>query len=296
MNPGKKEQDIYYALRDVVEYLNDSGIVAVVMGGGQDLSIGIARAFRNEEEFTMSIVDSRVDIKTGRQVTDASNFISRILDENPNLFHLQMIGIQSHQVSPSILQYLRNLTYDYIQLGNLRDDFTVVEPMLRNTSFLSFDISAIKNSDASGHIRPSPNGLYGEEACQIFRYAGLSNKLMVLGLFEVNPVFDTSGLTSGLAAQMIWYFIEVLAHRKNESPSSDKSAFTKYFVEMESDLQPLTFYYQPSTKRWWIEIAREQGESWIIPCRETDYLAAAKQEIPDIWWKYARKTDKLSKY
>jgi len=296
LHPGKKEQDICYALRDIVEYLNDSGIVAVVMGGGQDLSIGIARAFREEEAFTMSVVDSRVDLKTGRQVTDASNFLSRILDENPKLFHLQMIGIQSHQVSPSILKYLRNLTYDYVQLGQLRDDLTVVEPILRNTTFLSFDISAIKNSDASGYFRPSPNGLYGEEACQILRYAGLSNKLMVLGLFEVNPVFDPSGLTSGLAAQMIWYFAEALAHRRKESPSGDKAAFTKYFVEMESELPPITFYYHPSTKRWWIEIAREQGDNWIIPCRETDYLIAAKQEIPDIWWKYARKTDKLSKY
>jgi len=296
LKPGKSERDTYYALRDVVEYLNDSGAVAIVIGGGHDLSIGIARAFKDDDEFTLSVVDSRVDVKSNRQVTDASSFISAIIRENPGLFHLQMIGIQGHLVSPVILNYLKSLTYEAIGLGSIRDDSDLLEPLMRNTTFLSFDMSAVKFSDSPGQCIPSPNGLYSEEACQIFRYAGLSNKLKAIGLFEVNPGCDRSGVTTSLAAQMIWYFAEAFAQRRKETPAVDRSFFTKYYVETGNNIPPLTFYYHPSTMRWWLETDGEEGRKRYIACRKVDYQTAAGQEIPDNWWKYARKTGQMPKY
>jgi formiminoglutamase len=293
LKAGKSAADIHFALRDVVEFLSDSGIIAVVLGGGQDLSIGIARAFRDVNDFTMSVVDRRVDIKNSRQVTGSLNFISRILDENPMLFHLQMIALQSHLVPGAVLEKLRQLTFDYIQLGQLRDDFSLAEPILRNTTFLSFDISSIRQADVKGFYEPSPNGLYGEEACRISHYAGLSNKIKVFGLFEINPEYDYRETTSDLAAQMIWYFLEALIHRSNADPSTDLSVFIKYFVDIEG--HSLVFYKHTGTNRWWIEILNEDNENRIIPCRENDYINATKEEIPDIWWKFARKTNKSLK-
>jgi hypothetical protein len=237
-----------------------------------------------------------VDVKISREATDASNFISAIIRENPGLFHLQMIGIQSHLVSPSVLNYLKGLTFEAIGLGGIRDDSDILEPLMRNTTFLSFDMSAVKFSDSPGQIIPSPNGLYSEEACQILRYAGLSNKLKAIGLFEANPAFDREGVTTSLAAQMIWYFAEALAQRRNETPSVDRSLFTKYYVENLDNIPPLTFYYHPSTMRWWMEMEEEGGRKRFIACRKVDYQTAAGQEIPDIWWKYARKTGRLPKY
>jgi formiminoglutamase len=293
LKPGKTHADIHFALRDMIEFLSDLGIIAVILGGGQDLSIGIARAFRDLKDFTMTVVDRKVDIKTGRQATGSLNFISRILEENPRLFHLQMIGIQSHQVPDSILEKLRQQTFGYIQLGQLRDDFGQSEPVLRNTSFLSFDISSLRQADAMGHYETSPNGLHGEEACRISHYAGLSNKMKVFGLFEVNPDYDYRETTTNLAAQMIWYFLEALVHRLDTDPETDSSAFIKYFVDLEG--HSMVFYKHPATNRWWIEIRNDENESWIIPCRESDYMIAIKEEIPDIWWKFARKTNKSLK-
>jgi len=293
LKPGKTSRDIHFALRDVVEYLNDSGIIAVVLGGGQDISIGIARAFRDVRDFTLSVVDSRVDVKTGRQVTGSSNFISRILNETPQIYHLEIIGIQSHLVSPDILEQLKELTFDYVQLGRLRDDFTMVEPLLRNTTFLSFDISSVRQADAKRHFQPSANGFHGEEACRIAHYAGLSNKMKVFGLFEVNPDDDPEKMTADLTAQMVWYFLEARSHRLDADPTTDKSAFVKYYVEMEG--HPMVFYLHGPTGRWWIEIETGENESVIVPCRESDYASAMKREFPDVWWKFARKTDRLSK-
>jgi len=295
LKPGKSPQDRYFALRDVTEYLADSGVTAVVIGGGQDLSVGISRAFSGKRDYVLSVVDARVDVKIGRQVWDASTFISRILRENPELFQLQMIAIQSHQVPPAVLDFLRVQTFEILTLGQLRDDFSALEPLFRHTTFLSFDISSVRKSDAPGQLHPSANGLFGEEACQVARYAGLSPRLSVFGLFGVNPGADRSGTTPGLAAQMIWYFLEAFAQRRKEDPVTDKTAFTKYYVEMEQHGEPVVFYHHPPTNRWWVGIFGHEGDSLIVPCRENDYKTAVKQEIPDVWWKYARKSDRLSK-
>ena len=260
------------------------------------MSIGISRAFTDDREFVLTVADATVDVKTGREVTGSGNFLSRIMRENPRLFHLQMMGIQSHLVPPAVLDFLRKQTFDYLTLGQLRDDFAAAEPLLRNTSFLSFDLSAVRQSDARGHFRVTPSGLDSEEACRIARYAGLGSKLKVFGLFEANPVLDPGGSTAALAAQMVWYFLEALSHRRTEDPGIDKSLFKKIFVEMVDHGEPMVFYHQASTDRWWIEIFSGEEDRLILPCRETDYLKAVKQEIPEVWWKYARKSERMSKY
>jgi len=295
LKPGKSQHDLLFALRDVVDYLKEAGIITVLLGGGQDLSIGVARAFQGLREFTLGVADCRVDIKTGRETTNSTNFISKIVRENPGLFHLEMIGIQQHFVSPSVLEFLRDQTYDYHQLGQIRDNIHALEPILRNIHFLSFDISTVKQQEAGPQQTPNPNGLYSEEACLIARYAGLSNRLWVFGIFELNPSLEKSGLSAALAAQMVWYFIEGASHRRKEDPAIGKNAFTRYYVEMEDHGEALVFYHHPITNRWWIEIFPEEGESCIVACREADYQKAILKEIPEIYWKYVRKTARLSK-
>jgi arginase family enzyme len=284
---------MFFALRDVVEYLNDSGVITVILGGGQDISIGVAGSFRDDKRFVLSVVDSRADVKTGREATGSSNFISRILSDNPQLFHLQLIGIQNHLVPALILEKLHSQTFDYIRLGQIRDDFSALEPLMRNTTFLSFDMSSVRNADGGGSYHLNPNGLHGEEACRIAHYAGLSHKIRAFGLFEMNPEYDNREMTANLSAQMVWYFLEALDHRLTEDPATDPTAFIKYFVDMEGD--PLVFYNHRASGRWWIEITSGEKENYLIPCLENDYLTASRKEIPDIWWKFARKTDRISK-
>ena len=204
-----------------------------------------------------------------------------------------MIGIQSHLVSPAILEILRQQTFDYIHLGPLRDEFTDVEPLLRNTVFLSFDISSVRQSDARTGFQLSSSGLNGEEACRISHYAGLSNKIKVFGLFEVNPDKDCGAITLDLSSQIIWYFLEAFAHRNMADPVTDQDAFNRYFAELGG--HSVVFYKHLPTGRWWIEISNPEMGRWLIPCREKDYLLAMKEEIPDVWWKFARKTDRFSK-
>jgi arginase family enzyme len=293
LKPGKSIQDMQYALRDVVEYLSGNNIIAVILGGSQDISIGIARAFREEKDFVLTVVDARVDLKTTRETTNPSNFLSKILMENPALLQLQLMGLQSHLVPPSILDSLREKNFDYLRLGDLRDNFNDAEPLLRHTTFLSFDASAIRQAEARTGWMANPGGLTTEEACRISHYAGLGTKIKAFGVFETNPEKESGGLSCNVTAQIIWYFLDALAHRVPADPAFDPAGFNRFFAGVSG--HELVFFQQPSTDRWWIEVAMEGIETLIIPCREKDYLMAMKDEIPDLWWKYARKTEKYSK-
>ena len=92
------------------------------------------------------------------------------------------------------------------------------EPLIRDSEFISIDMGAVRHADAPGASTPSPNGFFGDELCQITRYAGLSEQANILGFFELNPSSDINGQTAHLAAQAAWYFLEGLSHRIRENP------------------------------------------------------------------------------
>ncbi|VAW21662.1 hypothetical protein MNBD_BACTEROID01-2598 [hydrothermal vent metagenome] len=291
----KGEKAIYYALRDIIDYLSEYGITTVLLGGGQDLSVGVAKFFKHNKYFQISTIDQAIDLKTNPQPYDSTNYISRILKENPGVFHINFMGFQHYFVSQEILSKIKGLLYNAIRLGNLRNDPAQIEPLLRDTDFLSFDIGAVRQNDAPGYYNGSPNGLYSEEACQIARYAGLSDKLSVFALFEVNPSYDQNNQTCKLAAQVIWYFLEGYTNRKNDIPGGNTYNYTQYNVEMEELETPLRFIQNPLTERWWFEIDTVDNKKIAVSCTKNDYLAASKKEIPEKWLQFIRKIDKISK-
>ena len=94
---------------------------------------------------------------------------------------------------------LNELNFDTLRLGNVTSKIRNVEPVLRNTDMLSFDLSSIKSSDLNANKYSSPNGLSSVEACKIMRYAGLSDKLSLLAICEYNHVFHLCFLKVKLA-------------------------------------------------------------------------------------------------
>ena len=62
--------------------------------------------------------------------------------------------------------------------------------MLRNTDFLSFDMSSVRSSSFMSNIYVTPNGFDGEESCRIARYAGIGDKITSFGIFEYNQELD----------------------------------------------------------------------------------------------------------
>jgi len=290
LKKAKTSKAIYLALRDIVEYFNELDIVTVVLGGSQDLSFGVSQAFRNNRYFTLSCIDSVLDVKKGKEQFGPTNFLSRIFSALPNLFQFSLLAFQSHLVPHQLFSKTKGVN-EHCRLGLLRDNISLAEPVLRNTNFLSFDIGAIKYSDAPGTSSVNPNGLRSEEACQLAKYAGLSNQLNVFGIFGNDWLKDVGGVTIKLSAQIVWYFLEGQTQRY----SDEKEKLITYKVEVKDIDKPLVFMQCPETLRWWMEVKSMNGLKMLIACSEREYELASDNEIPELWLKYVQKIDEILK-
>ena len=56
-----------------------------------------------------------------------------------------------------------------LRVGKIREHIFEAEPLLREAAMVTFNINAIRYSDAPAQLEPSPNGLFGDEACGLAR-------------------------------------------------------------------------------------------------------------------------------
>ncbi|MFP4469281.1 MAG: formimidoylglutamase, partial [Bacteroidales bacterium] len=294
---GNQVQDSYYALKSTLTEIYKSGALAIVLGGSQDLTYPMYLAFEALGRIVNLVsIDSRLDNSGNSDVPDAASYLSHIILRKPNfLFNYANLGYQSYFVGSTAIKLLNELYFDAHRLGTIREDLEEAEPVLRNADMLSVDISAVRQSDAPGNGNPSPNGFYGEELCQLMRYAGLTPKLSAAGFFEVNPMMDPSGQTAHLTAQMIWYFLEGYMNRSDDFPEEGNSNFIKYIVNGTGNGDDMIFFKSKSTDRWWMQlpVSKDKQEKLsrhiMVPCSYKDYQKACDHELPDRWWKAYQK-------
>jgi formiminoglutamase len=264
LKPATSAKGTFLALRDVVEYLREMNVVAVILGGSHD-------------------------VKKGTETFNSTNYLTRVFKNLPNLFHFSLIGYQNHLVGEKLISQTKGIG-EHLRLGQLRDDFTNAELLLRNADVLSFDMGAIKFSDAPSTPQKNPNGLRSDEACQLARYAGLGAKLSVFGLFNMFENTKTKTCTTtNLGAEIIWYFLEGLAGR---AVPGEK---TVYKVAIDGLEQPVIFNHEEETNRWWFEVRSISGKTLEVACAQQEYKEAAGNEIPGRWLKFVQKMDGLSK-
>jgi len=294
---GNTVDDTYFAVTSVVEALLELNIVPLVIGGGQDLTYAIYRAYKNRKNIiNIAAIDNMFDLGESEERLNSRSFLSHIILHKPNfLFNYTNIGYQTYFVEQGAIDLMRNLFFDVYRLGVLHSDITQVEPLVRDADLLSFDMSAIRQSDAPGNANATPNGFYGEEACQIVRYAGMSDKITSAGFFEMNPALDRNGQTAHLLAQMIWYFIDGFYHRQDDHPSTGTDNYIRYTVQVTDFEDGIVFYKSKASDRWWMElkctdnIREKYRRHYIVPCSAADYQTALADEIPDRWWQAYQK-------
>ena len=294
---GHDIKDTYFALTTSMEALLRKNIVPVIIGGSQDLSYAMYKAYEAMAQIVnVTAIDNAFDLGEEETEINARSYLSKIILTRPNfLFNYTNIGYQTYFVDQSAISLMRKLFFDTVRLGIAQSSMEDVEPLIRNADMVMLDISAIRMSDAPGNLNATPNGFYGEEACQMARYAGFSDKLTSIGFFEANPVYDRCGQTAHLTAQMIWYFIDGFASRTNEFPGKVIDDFFKYHVSVKENEQPIIFYKSKKSERWWMEVncpdnIREKYERhYIVPCSFADYQIACSDEVPDRWWQVYQK-------
>ena len=299
ISAGAAISDTYVALKLVVSELIKLSILPVIIGGGQDLTYAQYLAYEPlEQKVDLVVVDSKFDLDEDDAeglAAKSDTYLNKILLHQPNyLFNFSNIGYQTYFVNQESLKVMNKLYFDVHRLGEFSTDITLTEPILRNANMISFDVGAIRSSDAAANANASPNGFYGEQACQIARYAGMSDKLTSIGFYEFNPAFDTNGQTAMLLAQMVWYFIDGFYNRKKDFPLIPKSQYLVYRASLSDGTSELFFVKSKKSDRWWMQVPYPTGISGnerfhLIPCRYEDYTTAVKGEMPDLWWRTYQK-------
>jgi formiminoglutamase len=274
---GATLADTYAAIKTVVRELLQLNKTVILIGGSHDNTLAQYYAYKDLKKIIeATVIDATIDLKSESQVR-SQNFLMEMLTSEPNMIkHYNHIGFQSYLVHPRMLETMDKLRFDCYRLGKAKEQLEEMEPVIRNSHLVSFDIAAIKYSDAPASIH-SPNGFTGEEACSLTRYAGLSHNLSSIGIYGYDAGKDAKNLTALQIAQMIWYFIDGKSRSIQEAELGERQNFNEYrtaFAEVDT-----IFIQSKKTGRWWMELPNKK----MIACSYNDYLFASNNEIPERW-------------
>jgi len=296
---GEQTTDTYAALRLVVEELVKQGIVPIIVGGGQDLTYAQYRGYENlEQRVELTVIDSRFDLDQDNDdgtTLDSQTYLNKIILHEPDyLFNLSNMAYQTYLVSKESINMYDKLFFTTQRIGAISGRLDQAEPVIRGADMVSFDIGAVRASEAPGNANAQPNGLYGDEACQLARYAGMSDKCSSIGFYEFNPTYDPMEHTAMLVAQMIWCFVDGYYQRKQDMPLYPKSAYIIYRTPLENEDHELVFVKSKKSDRWWMQVPYFGTKSvneryYLVPCRYEDYQLAVGGEMPDLWWRTHQK-------
>lgn len=282
LRPGMDLDETYTRLSEVCRLLLENNTLPLILGGTHDLDIGQYRSYQDMNKLISFLnVDAFLDLEEGYEFPLNNQHINKVLMHDPNyLFSYTHLAHQSYLVDPGLSAVLEKLFFEAYRLGTMRTNLQEMEPAIRSADMLSFDITAIRSSDAPGNQRAQPFGLTGEEACQLCWYAGMNEKLSSAGFYEYNPSLDDEQLkTAAVVATMVWYFIEGYGFRKNEQDFRSND-FLKFTVAMPVEQESITFFKSKVTDRWWMEIPGTKRAS-LVPCTYSDYETATKGEVPE---------------
>ncbi len=277
ISTGSLYTDSYAALKTVVQELMNDGKTVIILGGSHDLTLSQYSAYsENKKLIEASCVDALIDLNLESPFRH-ENFLMEMLTGEPNFIrHYNHIGFQSYYVHPRMLETMDKLRFDCYRVGSVKETIDEMEPVIRNSNLFSFDITAIASAYAPAGTL-SPNGLNGEEACVLLRYAGMSPNVNSIGIYGYDPRHDRDELTAKQIAHMLWYVMDGRSRGKKEAALDERDSFNEYymaFAQVET-----TFLQSKKTGRWWMQLPDKK----FIACSYKDYLLASSNEIPERW-------------
>jgi len=205
---GSLYTDSYAALKTVVQELIGDGKTVIILGGSHDLTLSQYGAYAEGKKLIeASCVDALIDLNLESPFRH-ENFLMEMLTGEPNFIrHYNHIAFQSYYVHPRMLETLDKLRFDCYRVGSVKESIDEMEPVIRNSNMFSFDITAMASTYAPATTL-SPNGLNGEEACVLFRYAGMSPNVNTIGIYGYDVQHDKDELTAKQISHMLWYILD----------------------------------------------------------------------------------------
>ncbi len=291
---GATVQDTYFLVKKITAYCLLHNVVPLFLGGSQDLMYPTYRGF--DEQYTMINVvnvDARFDLGDVDAPISSRSYIGKMVVEKPyNLFNYSNLGYQTYFNSQNEIELIERMFFEALRLGVLDEDIAQAEPVLRDADLVGIDITAVKGSDIA-FAKANPNGLSGKQICTLSRYAGISDRTKVFGIYEI-PL-EIGHTTGQLIAEVLWYFVEGFNLRSYEYPVPIENHFIKYRVPCEE--HTLTFLKSTKTGRYWLElpfvsmVQNKLKQHALLPCSKQEYEMACDQILPDRWLKARKKNE-----
>lgn len=290
---GKTIEDSSAALRDVIAELFTLDIIPIILGDSENVLYPNYLGYKKiHKEINLVSIDSRINISENRAKKHKSALWKILIENNESLFSYINLGYQTHFVSPKLVNFLSENLHDIYRLGNVRSKLKEVEPLFRDADLIGLSIASVRQSDAFGQKKPSPNGFYGEEICRLARYAGMSTKLTSFGIYDYDSSYDINNQSAHLIAQIIWYFVDGFINRYKEYPLEAEGDYKKFIVSLDNLDHEMIFYKSEKTNRWWVEVPslkKNRSKRVLISCNYDDYLEAGNGDIPERWLKAFQK-------
>ena len=290
---GENIEQTYGRIISMLSILFEKNIIPIIIGGSHDLLYANYRAYDSFKN-TVNIVniDSNFDIGDSAKPINNLSYLGKIiLDEPHNLFNYSNLGYQTYHNSQEEIDLMENLYFESYRLGEVCSNIRLSEPVMRDADIVSIDLKSVRASELSSRQKFSPNGFDGKEICALSRYAGISNKVSSFAIYEYKSSNEDE-ITEMLISQIIWYFIEGVNCRVQDSDFQNDEDYNKFTVIV--DEYELIFYQNKITSRWWIEIIGDGSnnklkQNTLLPCTLNDYEVAKNGSIPERWFKAIKK-------
>ena len=295
VDAGSETSDTYFAVKTLVKYALKQKSIPIVLGGSQDLLYHQYRGYDGLKYMVNLVnIDFKFDLGDSNSTLHHESFLSHMVVDKPyNLFNYANLGYQTFLNTQEEISLLGKMFFEAYRLGEMTTEIKKVEPILRDADLVSIDMRCIE-SQSLAQDNLFPNGFNNREICALSRYAGLSDKVSSLGIYELQ--YLKSNVSKGLVAQFLWYFVEGVKYRLNEKADVDNPNLIKYKVPVEDDV--LVFYESQLSGRWWIEIPsnfdnvnNKLKQHSLLPCDKENYLSACNQELPERWIKARKKNE-----
>ena len=157
-------------------------------------------------------------------------------------------------------------------MGQVLDRPENTEPVFREADLVSFDMKVLSGVAEGNLSQGMPNGIDARTICALARYAGISDRVSIIGCFDLPDAL----IFHKLLAQMIWYFIEGVQCRFDEYPVDAAQGFTRYTVQM-SDRELV--FFEEFEKPTLVDGIRERKTIWIIKQEVVRYYHARTKII-----------------
>ena len=186
INAGSEISDTYFALKSLTQNVLKEKAIPIILGGSQDLLYYQYRAY-DGFKYMVNLVNIDFKFDLGDSNIDLNNesFLSHMVVDKPyNLFNYANIGYQTFFNPQEEIMLLDKMFFEGYRLGEIVNEMKLVEPVLRDADLVAIDIRSVESRSLFQEDL-YPNGFNSREICALTRYAGLSDKVSSLGIYEL---------------------------------------------------------------------------------------------------------------